>query len=61
MLKEEDNVSFYIQKNESKMLKSVSGLNTYENCANERIKTDREPPIGIVFIYKSIINRTRSI
>jgi len=40
---EEDDVSFYVQTNESNMLKSVSGSNASENLADQRIKTDREP------------------
>ncbi len=47
---EEDDISFYVQKNEPTILKTVSGLNTYGNLADERIKANREPPIGIIFI-----------
>ncbi len=45
---EEDDISFYIQKNKPTILKSVSGLNKYSNLADERIKTNREPPSGSV-------------
>lgn len=41
---DEDDVSFYVQKSEPKILKSVSGLNIYTNLAEQRIKTTREPP-----------------
>ena len=58
---EEDDVSFYVQKNESTMLKSVSGLNTYGNLADERIKTNRERPTSNRFFFSiSIINRNHS-
>jgi hypothetical protein len=50
---EEDDVSFYVQKNESTLLKSVSGSNTSESRADHRIKTEREPSTGSVFIYVS--------
>jgi hypothetical protein len=43
---EEDDTSFYIQKNKSTMLKTVSGLSTYRSCAEERIRINREPPAG---------------
>ena len=43
---EEDDTSFYVQKNKSTMLKTVSGLSTYRNNADERIRTNREPPAG---------------
>jgi hypothetical protein len=54
---EEDDVSFYVQKNESTLLKSVSGLNIHGNLAEDRIKTNREPPTGKVFqhIHPSIL------
>jgi hypothetical protein len=45
---EEDDISFYIQKNKPTILKSVSGLNKYSNLADERIKTNREPSSGSV-------------
>jgi hypothetical protein len=46
---EEDDVSFYVQKSEPDMLKSVSGLSIYGNHAEERIKCEREPPTGNEF------------
>jgi hypothetical protein len=39
---EEDDISFYVQNNESNMLKSVSGTNSYGNLAEERARTNRE-------------------
>lgn len=53
---EEDDVSFYIQKNEPSMLKSISGSNTYGNLAEERIKSDREPETGNEFIFQYLID-----
>jgi hypothetical protein len=47
---EEDDVSFYVQKKESTMLKSVSGSNIYGNLSEERIKINRELPTGNIFI-----------
>ncbi|CAF2791606.1 unnamed protein product [Rotaria sp. Silwood2] len=39
---EEDDISFYVQKNEPITLKSISGSNSYGNLADERIKINRE-------------------
>lgn len=46
---DEDDISFYVQKTQPTILKSVSGLNTYKNLAEERIKTTREPTGGNTF------------
>jgi hypothetical protein len=48
---EEDDTSFYVQKTESNMLKSVSGLTKYGNHAEERVKTNRERTTGNVLRY----------
>jgi hypothetical protein len=45
---EEDDISFYVQKNKPTMLKSVTGLNKYGSLADERIKANREPLTGSV-------------
>jgi hypothetical protein len=44
----EDDVSFYVQQNESTMLKSVTGSNKSGNLADERVRTTREPLTGNV-------------
>ncbi|CAF1276132.1 unnamed protein product [Rotaria sp. Silwood1] len=40
---EEDDISFYVQKNEPTLLKPISGSNSYGSLADERSKTNREP------------------
>ncbi|CAF3421075.1 unnamed protein product [Rotaria socialis] len=42
---QDDDISFYVQNNESAMLKSVSGSKSYGNHADERIKINRETSI----------------
>jgi len=51
---EEDDVSFYIQKKEPTILKSVSGSNIYGNLAEERIKINRELPAGTFDLNQSL-------
>lgn len=54
---EEDDVSFYVQKSESTVLKSVSGTNTSENLAEQRVKTDRETSTGTIRLQMFAINK----
>ncbi|CAF3951522.1 unnamed protein product [Rotaria magnacalcarata] len=42
---QDDDISFYVKKNESAILKSVSGSKSYGNHADERIKINRETSI----------------
>ena len=45
---EEDDVSFYVQRSQSTMLKTVSGSNSAGNHADERTRILREAPAGSV-------------
>jgi len=51
---EEDDVSFYVQKKEPTILKSVSGSNIYGNLAEERIKINRELSTGTFNLNESL-------
>jgi len=49
----EDDTSFYIQKNETLQLKTVSGYNKHANVAEQKTSTNREPFGNFSFCSKN--------
>lgn len=44
---DEDDLSFYVKKSESNVLKPVSGLKSYGNYGDERLKINRDISTGM--------------
>lgn len=53
---EDDDMTFYVKKTQPMILKSISGLNTYGNHAEQRIKTTREATPGIRPLIYNILS-----